>query len=171
MCFRRSLHSSECPVSQEAPFLQSLEELGTPLGAQQQEQQQGREQQSGQPFHRGQSFCHLSATSSVHPATGMLSKAVSMSGINLLLDCSDPNGNSSQSHATDLNKCGKQLEEDSGTWAGSSLRRTFSFLLGMTGRDKVGVSLGSSRRAATLLILLVHPSPILLLETREGLSL
>lgn len=133
---RRSLQSSECPVSQEAPFLQSLEELGTPLGAQQQEQQQGREQQSGQPFHRGQSFCHLSATSSVHPTSGMLSKAVSMSGINLLLDCSDPNGNSSQSHATDLNKCGKQLEEDSGTWAGSSLRRTFSFLLGMTGRDK-----------------------------------
>lgn len=66
---------------------------------------------------------------------------------------------------------GKQLEEDSGTWAGSSLRRTFSFLLGMTSRDKVGVSLGSSRRAAALLILLVHPSPILLLETREGLSL
>ncbi|GAB1287714.1 Guanine nucleotide exchange factor H1 [Apodemus speciosus] len=48
----------------------------------------------------------------------------------------NPNGNSSQSLDTDLSKCGKQLEEASGTWAGSSLRRTFSFLLGMTGRDK-----------------------------------
>lgn len=38
-----------------------------------------------------------------------------------------------------------QLEEHSGTWAGSSLRRTFSFLLGMTGKAKVGVSWGSRR--------------------------
>lgn len=133
---RRRLQSSECPGSQEAPFLQSLEELGTPLGAQQQEQQQGQEQQRGQPFHRGQSFCYPSAAFSVPSVTGMLSKAVSMSDINLLSDCSDPNGNSPQSYVTDLSKCGKQLEEDSGTWAGSSLRRTFSFLLGMTGRDK-----------------------------------
>lgn len=34
-----------------------------------------------------------------------------------------------------------QLEGGSGTWAGSSLRRTFSFLLAMTGKTKVRVSL------------------------------
>ncbi|KAH0515204.1 Rho guanine nucleotide exchange factor 2 [Microtus ochrogaster] len=67
----------------------------------------------------------------------MLSKAVSMSGINFLLDCLDPDaGNSFRSSATDLSKCGNQLEEDSGAWAGSSLRRTFSFLLSMTGKAK-----------------------------------
>ncbi|XP_007641732.1 rho guanine nucleotide exchange factor 2 isoform X2 [Cricetulus griseus] len=66
----------------------------------------------------------------------MLSKAVSMSGINFFLDCSDPEGNSFRSSATDLRKCGSQLEGDSGTWAGSSLRRTFSFFWGMTGKAK-----------------------------------
>nr|XP_044994050.1 rho guanine nucleotide exchange factor 2 isoform X4 [Jaculus jaculus] len=66
----------------------------------------------------------------------MLSKSVSMSGINFLLDCSDPSGSLSPSSATDLSKRGTQLEGDSGTWAGSSLRRTFSFLWGMTGKTK-----------------------------------
>lgn len=70
---------------------------------------------------------------------------------------------------------GKQLEEASGTWAGSSLRRTFSFLFGMTGRDKdkdkdkVGVGLGNRRRAAALPFLPVHPSPTLPLETQRAL--
>jgi hypothetical protein len=41
---------------------------------------------------QGQSFCYPSAASSVPSVTGMLSKAVSMSDINLLSDCSDPNG-------------------------------------------------------------------------------
>lgn len=36
-----------------------------------------------------------------------------------------------------------QLERSSGTWAASSLRRTFSFLLSMTGKTKVGVRRGS----------------------------
>ncbi|XP_063482784.1 rho guanine nucleotide exchange factor 2 isoform X5 [Symphalangus syndactylus] len=66
----------------------------------------------------------------------MLSKSVSMSGINCLLDWSDPDGNLSQSSAIDLRKRCSQLEGHSGTWAGSSLRRTFSFLLGMTGKAK-----------------------------------
>lgn len=35
-----------------------------------------------------------------------------------------------------------QLEGGSGTWAGSSLRRTLSFILGMTGKAKVGVQGG-----------------------------
>ncbi|XP_078212072.1 rho guanine nucleotide exchange factor 2 isoform X8 [Callithrix jacchus] len=47
-----------------------------------------------------------------------------------------PPGNLSQSSATDLRKRCSQLEGHSGTWAGSSLRRTFSFLLGMTGKAK-----------------------------------
>ncbi|XP_021104943.1 rho guanine nucleotide exchange factor 2 isoform X1 [Heterocephalus glaber] len=74
---------------------------------------------------------------SLDPATTRtLCKSVSMSGINCLLDYSDPEGNLSQSSATDLStRCG-QLEGGSGTWAGSSLRRTFSFLLGMTGKAK-----------------------------------
>ncbi|XP_051055304.1 rho guanine nucleotide exchange factor 2 isoform X3 [Phodopus roborovskii] len=130
---RRRLHSSGCPDSQEDPFLQSHEELDTFLGAQPQPQHQP---QGGQSSHPGQSSRHLSAASFIH-STGMLSKAVSMSGINFLLDCSDPEaGNSFRSSATDLRKCGSQLEGDSGTWAGSSLRRTFSFFLGMTGKAK-----------------------------------
>ncbi|XP_015850730.2 rho guanine nucleotide exchange factor 2 isoform X5 [Peromyscus maniculatus bairdii] len=129
----RRLQSSECSSSEEDPFLQSHEELDTFLGAQQQQQQQ----QGGQPSHSGQSSCRPSAASLVHSATGMLSKAVSMSGINLLSDCSDLDaGNSSSSSAADLSKCSSPLEGDSGTWAGSSLRRTFSFFLGMTGKAK-----------------------------------
>lgn len=128
----RRLQSSECSSSEEDPFLQSHEELDTFLGAQQQQQQQ----QGGQPSHSGQSSCRPSAASLVHSATGMLSKAVSMSGINLLSDCSDLDGNLSSSSAADLSKCSSPLEGDSGTWAGSSLRRTFSFFLGMTGKAK-----------------------------------
>lgn len=37
------------------------------------------------------------------------------------------------------------LERGSNTWVGSSLRRTFSFLLGMTGKAKVRGSWGSRR--------------------------
>ncbi|KAK2084418.1 hypothetical protein P7K49_037451 [Saguinus oedipus] len=49
-------------------------------------------------------------------------------------------GNLSQSSATDLRKRCSQLEGHSDTWAGSSLRRTFSFLLGMTGKAKASHS-------------------------------
>ncbi|XP_049736703.1 rho guanine nucleotide exchange factor 2 isoform X3 [Elephas maximus indicus] len=86
----------------------------------------------------GQGSCHPSAGPSDHLATGRLSKSVSMSGIDGFLD---PAGNLSQSPAADLSKghwggsC-SQLEGGSGTSAGSSLRRTFSFLLGMTGKAK-----------------------------------
>ncbi|XP_023409840.2 rho guanine nucleotide exchange factor 2 isoform X8 [Loxodonta africana] len=89
----------------------------------------------------GQGSCHPSAGPSDHLATGRLSKSVSMSGIDGFLGCLDPAGNLSQSPAADLSKghwggsC-SQLEGGSGTSAGSSLRRTFSFLLGMTGKAK-----------------------------------
>ncbi|XP_036988445.2 rho guanine nucleotide exchange factor 2 isoform X1 [Artibeus jamaicensis] len=67
----------------------------------------------------------------------MLSKSVSMNSINCFLGGSDPAGNLSQSSAAvDLSQSCSQLERGSGTWAGSSLRRTFSFLLGMTGKAK-----------------------------------
>ncbi|XP_026312825.1 uncharacterized protein LOC113225292 [Piliocolobus tephrosceles] len=133
---RRRLQASGCPGPTEAPYLQNQEELDTFLGLQ---------HQGGYPSRLGQDSCHPSAGPLDHSATGMLSKSVSMSGINCLLDWSDPDGNLSQSSAIDLRKRCSQLEGHSGTWAGSSLRRTFSFLLGMTGKAKVGVSWGSWR--------------------------
>ncbi|PNI30115.1 ARHGEF2 isoform 18, partial [Pan troglodytes] len=66
----------------------------------------------------------------------MLSKSVPVSGINCLLDRSNPDGNVSQSSAIDLRKRCSQLEGHSGTWVGSSLRQTFSFLSGMTRKAK-----------------------------------
>ncbi|XP_032010112.2 rho guanine nucleotide exchange factor 2 isoform X6 [Hylobates moloch] len=124
---RRRLQASGCPGPEEAPFLQNQEELDTFLELQ---------HQGGYPSRLDQDSCHPSAGLLDHSATGTLSKSVSMSGINCLLDWSDPDGNLSQSSAIDLRKRCSQLEGHSGTWAGSSLRRTFSFLLGMTGKAK-----------------------------------
>ncbi|KAM9241845.1 uncharacterized protein PS065_000818 [Dugong dugon] len=130
---RRKLQAAGCPGPQEAPLLQSQEELDTFLGLQ---------HHGGQPSLVGQGSCHPSAGPLDHLATGRLSKSVSMSGIDSFLGYTDPAGNLSQSPAAHLSKghwsssC-SQLEGDSGTSAGSSLRRTFSFLLGMTGKAKV----------------------------------
>lgn len=55
-----------------------------------------------------------------------------------------------------------QLERSSGTWAGSSLRRTFSFLLSMTGKTKVGVRQGSRRPGDHCLPCPLSPHPIVL---------
>lgn len=55
-----------------------------------------------------------------------------------------------------------QLERSSGTWAGSSLRRTFSFLLSMTGKTKVGVRQGSRRSGDHCLSCPLSPHPIVL---------
>lgn len=66
----------------------------------------------------------------------MLSKSVSMSGINCFSGGSDPAGNLSQSSAANFSQSCSHLERGSNTWVGSSLRRTFSFLLGMTGKAK-----------------------------------
>ncbi|KAF7460704.1 Hypothetical predicted protein [Marmota monax] len=124
---RSRLQASECRGPQEAPLLQSQEELDTILGSQ---------QQSGQSSHLGRDSCHPSAGSLDHSVTGMLSKSVSMSAINCHSERSDPDGHSSQYSATDLSKPWNQLEGNSGAWAGSSLRRTFSFLFLMTGKSK-----------------------------------
>ncbi|XP_045401286.1 rho guanine nucleotide exchange factor 2 isoform X2 [Lemur catta] len=136
----RRLQASGCPGPQEAPLLQSQEELDTFLGLQHQGGQPSCLDPSDFLFLLdsvlGQGSCHPSAGPLDHSATHMLSKSVSMSSINCLLDCSDPDGNLSRSSATDLRKSCSQLEGHSGTWAGSSLRRTFSFLLGMTGKAK-----------------------------------
>ncbi|XP_031544969.2 rho guanine nucleotide exchange factor 2 isoform X1 [Vicugna pacos] len=124
---RNKLQASGYVVPQEAPLLQSQEELDTFLELQ---------HQGGQPSCTGPGSCHPSAGPLDHSATGMLSKSVSMSGINCFLGCSDPAGNLSQSSAADLSQSCSQLEGGSGTWAGSSLRRTLSFILGMTGKAK-----------------------------------
>ncbi|KAI5164841.1 Rho Guanine Nucleotide Exchange Factor 2 [Manis pentadactyla] len=124
---RSKRQASGCMGPQEALLLQSQEELDTFLELQ---------HQGGQPFHVGQGSCCPSAGPLHHSATGMLSKSVSMSGINCFFGCSDPAGNLSQASAADLSQSCSQLEGVSGTWAGSSLRRTFSFLLGMTGKAK-----------------------------------
>ncbi|XP_029083484.1 rho guanine nucleotide exchange factor 2 isoform X1 [Monodon monoceros] len=124
---RNKLQASGCVGSQEPPLLQSQEELDPFLELQ---------HQGGQPSCVGQRSCHPSAGLLDHSPTGMLSKSVSMSGISYFLGCSDPAGNLSQSSAADLSKSCSQLEGGSGTWAGSSLRRTLSFILGMTGKAK-----------------------------------
>ncbi|KAM9111016.1 rho guanine nucleotide exchange factor 2 isoform 2-T2 [Megaptera novaeangliae] len=124
---RNKLQASGCVGSQEPPLLQSQEELDPFLELQ---------HQGGQPSCVGQRSCHPPAGLLDHSATGMLSKSVSMSGINYFLGCSDPAGNLSQSSAADLSQSCSQLEGGSGTWAGSSLRRTLSFILGMTGKAK-----------------------------------
>uniref|UniRef100_A0A8C9AXV3 Rho guanine nucleotide exchange factor 2 n=1 Tax=Phocoena sinus TaxID=42100 RepID=A0A8C9AXV3_PHOSS len=124
---RNKLQASGCVGSQEPPLLQNQEELDPFLELQ---------HQGGQPSCVGQRSCHPSAGLLDHSPTGMLSKSVSMSGINYFLGCSDPAGNLSQSSAADLSKSCSHLEGGSGTWAGSSLRRTLSFILGMTGKAK-----------------------------------
>lgn len=72
----------------------------------------------------------------MHPKTAvMLSKSVSMSAINCFFGCSDA-GNLTQSSAAKLSDSCSQLEGSSGTKAGSSLRRSLSFLWAMTGKAK-----------------------------------
>ncbi|XP_053460571.1 rho guanine nucleotide exchange factor 2 isoform X4 [Nycticebus coucang] len=137
---RRRLQSLGCPSPEEAPLLQNQEELDTYLELQHQGGQPSCLDHSDFLFLLdsvlGQDSCYPPAGPLAHSATGMLSKSVSLSGINSLLDCSDSDGYLSQSSATDLRKSSSQLEGHSGSWAGSSLRRTFSFLLGMTGKAK-----------------------------------
>ncbi|KAM8814686.1 rho guanine nucleotide exchange factor 2 isoform 3-T3 [Rhynchonycteris naso] len=124
---RSKLQALGCTGPQEAPLLQSQEDLDTFLELQ---------HQGGQPSSMGQGSCHPSLGPLDHSATGMLSKSVSMSGINCFLGGSVSTGNLSQSSATDPSQSCSQLEQGSGTWTGSALRRTFSFLLGMTGKAK-----------------------------------
>ncbi|XP_072802481.1 rho guanine nucleotide exchange factor 2 isoform X2 [Vicugna pacos] len=137
---RNKLQASGYVVPQEAPLLQSQEELDTFLELQHQGGQPSCTDHSEFLFLLdsvlGPGSCHPSAGPLDHSATGMLSKSVSMSGINCFLGCSDPAGNLSQSSAADLSQSCSQLEGGSGTWAGSSLRRTLSFILGMTGKAK-----------------------------------
>ncbi|XP_070353738.1 rho guanine nucleotide exchange factor 2 isoform X3 [Equus asinus] len=137
---RSKLQASGCTSPQEAPLLQSQDELDTFLELRHQGGRSSHVDNSDFLFLLdsvlGQGSCHPSAGPLDHPATGMLSKSVSMSGINCFLGCSDPAGNLSQSSAADLSQSCSQLEGGSGTWAGSSLRRTLSFLLGMTGKAK-----------------------------------
>lgn len=83
----------------------------------------------------GQQACLSSAAPQNPKAAGMLSKSVSMSGLNYFFGCSDP-GNLAQSSAAKLSESCSQLEGSSGTKAGSSLRRSFSFLWAMTGKAK-----------------------------------
>ncbi|KAM9111015.1 rho guanine nucleotide exchange factor 2 isoform 1-T1 [Megaptera novaeangliae] len=137
---RNKLQASGCVGSQEPPLLQSQEELDPFLELQHQGGQPSCVDHSDFLFLLdsvlGQRSCHPPAGLLDHSATGMLSKSVSMSGINYFLGCSDPAGNLSQSSAADLSQSCSQLEGGSGTWAGSSLRRTLSFILGMTGKAK-----------------------------------
>ncbi|KAJ1064142.1 hypothetical protein K5549_014556 [Capra hircus] len=124
---RNKLQASGCTGPEEPSLLRSQEELDPFLDLQ---------HQGGRPSCVDQGSCHPPAGPLDHSATGMLSKSVSMSGINCFLGCSDPAGNLSQSSAADLSQSCSQLEGSSGTWAGSSLRRTLSLILGMTGKAK-----------------------------------
>ncbi|VFV35436.1 kiaa0651 protein [Lynx pardinus] len=124
---RSKLQTSGCTCPQEPPLVRSREELDAFLELQ---------HQGGRPSRVGQSCCHPSVGPLDRSATGMLSKSASMSGISCLLGCSDPAGNLCQPSATDLSRSCSQLEGGSGTWADSPLRRTLSFLLGMTGKAK-----------------------------------
>ncbi|XP_058165840.1 rho guanine nucleotide exchange factor 2 isoform X2 [Dasypus novemcinctus] len=141
---RRNLQASGCADPYQVPLLRSQEELDI-LELQQQGGQASRVDHSDflllldSILDRGS--CHPSRGPSDHLATGILSKSVSMSGINDFVSCSDPAGNLPQSPAADLSQspwdsnC-SQLEGSSSTWAGSSLRRTFSLIFGMTGKAK-----------------------------------
>ncbi|XP_005663334.1 rho guanine nucleotide exchange factor 2 isoform X1 [Sus scrofa] len=124
---RNKPQASGCEGPQKDPLQWSQEELDPFLELQ---------HRGGQPSCVGQGSCHPSAGPLDHSATGMVSKSVSMSGINCFVGCSDPAGNLSQSSAAELSQSCSQLEGGSGTWAGSSLRRTLSFILGMTGKAK-----------------------------------
>lgn len=124
---RSTLQASGCVGPQEVPLLQSQEDLEPFVEVQ---------RPGGQARCVGQGSCHPSAGPLDHLATGMLPKSVSMSGINCFLGDSDPAGNLSQFSAADLSQSCSQLERSSGTWAGSSLRRTLSFIFSMTGKTK-----------------------------------
>ncbi|XP_020768108.2 rho guanine nucleotide exchange factor 2 isoform X3 [Odocoileus virginianus] len=124
---RNKLQASGCTGPEEPSLLRSQEELDPFLELQ---------HQGGQSSCVDQGSSQPPAGPLDHSGTGMLSKSVSMSGINCFLGCSDPAGNLSQSSAADLSQSCSQLEGGSGTWAGSSLRRTLSFILGMTGKAK-----------------------------------
>ncbi|XP_032173121.1 rho guanine nucleotide exchange factor 2 isoform X5 [Mustela erminea] len=124
---RHELQAPGCTGAREAALLQSREELDSFLGPQ---------SQGSQPGRAGQNCCHPSAGALDHSAPGVLSKSVSMSGISSLLGCSDPAGTLCQSSTTALSQSCSQLERGSGSWTGSPLQRTLSFLLGMTGKAK-----------------------------------
>ncbi|XP_059000915.1 rho guanine nucleotide exchange factor 2 isoform X4 [Mustela lutreola] len=124
---RHELQAPGCTGAREAALLQSREELDNFLGPQ---------SQGSQPAHAGQNCCHPSAGALDHSAPGVLSKSVSMSGISSLLGCSDPAGTLCQSSTAALSQSCSQLERGSGSWTGSPLQRTLSFLLGMTGKAK-----------------------------------
>ncbi|XP_070641175.1 rho guanine nucleotide exchange factor 2 isoform X3 [Bos indicus] len=137
---RNKLQASGCTSPKEPSLLRSQEELDSFLDLQHQGGQPSCVDHSDFLFLLDsvldQGSCHPPAGPLDHSATGMLSKSVSMSGINCFLGCSDPAGNLSQSSGTDLSQSCSQLERSSGTWAGSSLRRTLSLILGMTGKAK-----------------------------------
>ncbi|XP_044800190.1 rho guanine nucleotide exchange factor 2 isoform X2 [Bubalus bubalis] len=137
---RNKLQASGCTSPEEPSLLRSQEELDSFLDLQHQGGQPSCVDHSDFLFLLDsvldQGSCHPPAGPLDHSATGMLSKSVSMSGINCFLGCSDPAGNLSQSSGTDLSQSCSQLEGSSGTWAGSSLRRTLSLILGMTGKAK-----------------------------------
>ncbi|XP_055257558.1 rho guanine nucleotide exchange factor 2 isoform X2 [Moschus berezovskii] len=137
---RNKLQASGCTGPEEPSLLRSQEELDPFLELQHQGGQPSCVDHSDFLFLLDsvldQGSCHPPAGPLDHSATGMLSKSVSMSGINCFLGCSDPAGNLSQTSAADLSQSCSQLEGSSGTWAGSSLRRTLSFILGMTGKAK-----------------------------------
>ncbi|XP_044942695.1 rho guanine nucleotide exchange factor 2 isoform X7 [Mustela putorius furo] len=124
---RHELQAPGCTGAREAVLLQSREQLDNFLGSQ---------SQGSQPAHAGQNCCHPSAGALDHSAPGVLSKSVSMSGISSLLGCSDPAGTLCQSSTAALSQSCSQLERGSGSWTGSPLQRTLSFLLGMTGKAK-----------------------------------
>ncbi|XP_077620189.1 rho guanine nucleotide exchange factor 2 [Crocuta crocuta] len=121
---RNKLQASGCTGPEEPAFLPSAEE---------QDVFQDLQHQGGRPSLADQSWCHPSAGPLDPSAPGMLPKSASMSGINC---CSDPAGNLLHQFSTDLSRSCSQLEGGSGTSAGSPLRRTLSFLLGMTGKAK-----------------------------------
>ncbi|XP_043732093.1 rho guanine nucleotide exchange factor 2 isoform X2 [Cervus elaphus] len=137
---RNKLQASGCTGPEEPSLLRSQEELDPFLELQHQGGQPSCVDHSDILFLLDsvldQGSSHPPAGPLDHSGTGMLSKSVSMSGINCFLGCSDPAGNLSQSSAADLSQSCSQLEGGSGTWAGSSLRRTLSFILGMTGKAK-----------------------------------
>ncbi|KAM9693026.1 rho guanine nucleotide exchange factor 2 isoform 2-T2 [Dama dama] len=137
---RNKLQASGCTGPEEPSLLRSQEELDPFLELRHQGGQPSCVDHSDILFLLDsvldQGSSHPPAGPLDHSGTGMLSKSVSMSGINCFLGCSDPAGNLSQSSAADLSQSCSQLEGGSGTWAGSSLRRTLSFILGMTGKAK-----------------------------------
>ncbi|XP_068964602.1 uncharacterized protein [Petaurus breviceps papuanus] len=118
------------------PLVQSQEELETLMRLQ---------DQSAQPQYLAQSSHHPSSGPLNGPACGILSKSVSMSGIDGYLDL-DGDENLPQSPGPDFNNgiwggsCSQLDIKLSGKRAGHSLQRTLSLLWGMTGKAKVGAT-------------------------------